>query len=96
MSFSIKCDKCNHEITEKDIDYSNCVNDEGEDYHEFDLTCGNCFNEIFKGSGWGETSFDEVVGEITSSLFPSPKKEIENGRKVLISFGDSIVKSTSF
>ncbi|MNG11068.1 hypothetical protein D3C84_945730 [compost metagenome] len=63
MELEITCQKCEFINTEKNIDYSNCCNEEGEDYYQFDLYCGKCNVELYEGGNWGEFDLEEAIDD---------------------------------
>ncbi|MED2996375.1 hypothetical protein MKY89_30195 [Bacillus sp. FSL W7-1294] len=99
MSFIIICPKCGHNNTEEDIEYTTitCGASCGCEGYEYELNCSSCNNEIDSGSSWGEFERKEVAEEIQEQLLSDIQniKELSNNnRRVLVTFGDSITRST--
>jgi len=70
MSFTIRCDKCQGEVTEKDIEQTgstNCGAGCGCEGYEFSLIC-DCGYELYEGSNWGDFDREEAEEEIKESL----------------------------
>lgn len=70
MSFTISCDKCQNEVTEKDIEYTGsftCGASCGCLGYEFALIC-DCGNEFYEGQNWGDFDREEAEEEIREEL----------------------------
>ncbi|AJI29754.1 hypothetical protein BF28_3643 [Bacillus cereus E33L] len=54
IGYNFKCNKCGHNNTEEDIDYTNMLCGEpcGCECNEYELICSSCGDEICSGNGW--------------------------------------------
>lgn len=71
MTKTIECKKCGHLNNEDDIEQTastTCGASCGCIGYEFELICGNCGDEIYSGSEWGEFDRVEVFEDIVDSL----------------------------
>lgn len=93
MSFAIKCNKCQGEVTEKDIEHTGstiCDPSCGCEGYEYALIC-DCGHELYEGSNWGEFDLEVVIEEIKGYFTPPKEKEeqIDKEERIII-FGTNI------
>ena len=59
MGLSIKCPKCGHINTEKQLVFVDKENELGEDFCTITLDCAGCKECLYEGSAWGHSDYND-------------------------------------
>lgn len=76
IGYNFKCNKCGHNNTEEDIDYTNMLCGEpcGCECNEYELICSSCGDEICSGNGWWEFDRKEAAEDAQEKLLYMSKR----------------------